>query len=103
MFGKTYEIEIQGNNPSKNSVNETVDNWETKGYVQGVIWQLSGSETYLSSKDTRIIKHRLMCDVTMEITEADRVYFKEQAYDIEVVNDVNNLGKRYQIDLKEVS
>lgn len=105
MLGKTYEIKIMTVNETENDLGEIVKNTVEKGTVQGVIWQLNGEEQYPSDKDTRIITYRMACDIDFEITEDDEIYFpiKDKTFDIEVVNDVNNLGDRYEIDLKEVS
>jgi head-tail adaptor len=117
MYGKTYTITVQETTESKNSIGEITDSWSSKGTVEGKIWMLSGNEKYKSSKDTRIIKYRLACDVpNFTINEDDRIVYEMTyafygtepdvtditRYDIEVVNDLDKLGKRYEIDLKEV-
>lgn len=103
MIGKTYPITVKELTETKNNLGETVEEWNDKDTVDGVIWQLNGKETYESDKDTRIIKHRMACDITFTITENDRIVYDNRVFDIELVNDVNNLGKRYELDLKEVS
>jgi head-tail adaptor len=124
MYGKTYQIIVQETTESKDSGGEITDSWSEKGTVRGKIYQLSGSEQYESSKDTRIIKYRMVCNKpSFEITEDDKIKKSKDNYnyaiydvnsplitneidsiyyDIEVVNDISKLGKRYQIDLKEV-
>lgn len=102
MIGKTKSITVLSHTEGTNDLGEVTQSWSEKAVVEGVIWQLSGKEQYESDKDTRIIKHRMACDITVEITENDRIEFQGTEFDIERINDVNNLGNRYQLDLKEV-
>lgn len=102
MIGKTDLITVLSHTETENALGEVIQDWTEKGTLEGVIWQLSGEEQYESDKDTRIIKYRMACDIKFEITENDRIEFQGKQLDIEVVNDVNHLGNRYEIDLKEV-
>lgn len=104
MYGKKYSITVlEDNGDTQNPIGEEVENWETKGTVNGRIWTLGGSEQYQSAKDTRIIRNRMACDSpSFTITEDNEISYNGVTYDIEVVNDIDKQGKRLEIDLKEV-
>lgn len=100
MYGKTYEITVQEKTEGKNSIGGITESWTDKGTVKGKIWMLTGEERYESARFTGIIKYRMACDIpSFEITRNERIQYDGTTYKIEVVNDVDKLGKRYQIDL----
>lgn len=102
MFGKTQIFTIEEKTEVKNNLGEAIETWSEKGTVEGVMWQLSGEEKYTSKDDDSVVEYRLAFDKTFEVTNSDRVSYNGKVYDIELVDDVNNLGKRYELDLKLV-
>jgi|SRR5690554_2629186 len=102
MYGRKYTITVEGYVKKTNAIGEEEKVWsDNKGTVKGKIWQLSGNETYMSNRDTRIVNYRTAFDKpSFEITEEDRLDYNGKKYDIEVVNDLDTRGIRLQVDLK---
>ena len=102
-YGRKYQLTIQEYTSTKNEIGENVESWTDKGTVKGKIWQLNGSESYISNKDSRVVLYRTNFDKpSFETTAEDRLIYDSNNYDIEVVNDLDQRGIKLQLDLKLV-
>lgn len=89
--------------------NEKVDNgcggwadvWSNYISSNGCIRGLKGDESFKNDKLTAESTHRLYCNI-LDIIKEDRIIFDGITFEVLFVNNVMQMGKHLQIDLKVV-
>ena len=103
MYGEIDTATLEVLTESENDLGEITESWETEDTVPARLSRLSANRRYESNRDTGIVEWRLYVDVDkvdVDIKREDhRIVYDGVTYQIESVNDVDKLGKRYQIDL----
>ena len=103
MYGEVDTATLEELTESENDLGEITESWETKDTFPARLSRLRADRRYESNRDTGIVEWKLYVDVdkvSVDIKREDhRIVYDEVTYQIESVNDVDKLGKRYQIDL----
>ena len=103
MYGEVDTATLEVLTESENDLGEITESWETEDTFPARLSRLSADRRYESNRDTGIVEWRLYVDVDkvdVDIKRKDhRIVYDGVTYQIESVNDIDKLGKRYQIDL----
>ena len=103
MYGEVDTATLEVLTESENALGEITESWATEDTFPARLSRLRADRRYESNRDTGIVEWRLYVDVdkvSVEIKREDhRIVYDGVTYQIESVNDVDKLGKRYQIDL----
>lgn len=89
-----------------NSIGEPIVNWETVHEVEGYLDLLTGDEANSSNSFIEESSHVFMLfDVTVDITNADRIYNPRSGltYEITFVDNPMELNSQYEIYCKKVA
>ena len=103
MYGEVDTATLEKLTEAKNDLGEITESWATVDTFPARLSRLSADRRYESNRDAGIVEWRLYVDVDkvdVDIKREDhRIVYDGVTYQIESVNDVDKLGKRYQIDL----
>ena len=103
MYGEVDTATLEVLTESENDLGEITESWETEDTFPARLSRLRADRRYESNRDTGIVEWKLYADVNKvdaNIKREDhRIVYDGVTYQIESVNDVDKLGKRYQIDL----
>src|SRR6056297_2310817 len=106
MYGEVADAELIGKSETENELGETIKDWDYDNPVDTFpsrLSRLDAERRYESNRYTGVVEWRLYADidkVSTEIKRTDhRIVYGGDTYKIESVNDVDKLGKRYQVDL----
>ena len=106
MYGEVGDVKLIGKSKSKNDLGEIEKTWDYDEPLEefpGRLSQLSAEQRYESNRYTGIVEWRLYADIKNVDNDIERgkyqIQYGDVVYKIESVNDVDKLGKRYQIDL----
>jgi len=86
-----HVVELQENQPTKNSLNETIDNWVTVATLRAAISTLNGREIMAANAVGAQSTHKIEVRYHPSITAEKRVLFGTRTFDI---NNVNNVDER---------
>jgi SPP1 family predicted phage head-tail adaptor len=92
-------VTIQTSTDTRNSVGEFVKSWTTSATVTGALRLLSSTDQIRAGKDNVVSTHRLYIEPAT-ITKDDQVIIDGTTYEIIYVNEMQEPGHFYQIDLR---
>ena len=103
MYGEVADATLQEYTSTENELGETIESWSDVESFPSRLSRLDAERRYESNRYTGVVEWRLYVDidkVSAEIKRTDhRIVYGGDTYKIESVNDVDKLGKRYQVDL----
>ena len=103
MYGEVADATLQEYTSTENELGETIESWSDVESFPSRLSRLDAERRYESNRYTGVVEWRLYADidkVSTEIKRTDhRIVYGGDTYKIESVNDVDKLGKRYQVDL----
>jgi len=103
MYGEVADATLQKYTSTENELGETIESWSDVESFPSRLSRLDAERRYESNRYTGVVEWRLYADidkVSTEIKRTDhRIVYGGDTYKIESVNDVDKLGKRYQVDL----
>lgn len=103
MYGEVAEATLQSYTSTENDLGETVESWSDVESFPSRLSRLDAERRYESNRYTGVVEWRLYADIDKVTTDIKRtnhrIIYGGDIYKIESVNDVDKLGKRYQIDL----
>jgi SPP1 family predicted phage head-tail adaptor len=85
------------------SVGGYTEAWTDGTAFRGRMRPLSNSERTSSDKVTVFATHRLYCDASVTLTEADRVTFDSRTFEVRAVRNPSESNHHLEIDLLEVT
>ena len=103
VYGEVNTAILEKLVEDENELGEITEEWQEKETFPARLSRLSADRRYESNRVTGIVEWRLYLDydkVSTNIKREDhRIKYNGKIYQIESVNNVDKLNKRYQIDL----
>ena len=103
MYGEVDNAELHEITVTTNDLGEEVESRTLKESFPARLHQLRADRRYESNRYTGVVEWRLYADINKVSADIKRgkyeIEYDRDTYIIESVNDVDKLGKRYQIDL----
>ena len=103
MYGEVADATLQEYTSTENELGETIESWSDVESFPSRLSRLDAERRYESNRYTGVVEWRLYADID-EVNanierDKHRIIYDNATHKIESVNDVDKLGKRYQIDL----
>lgn len=103
MRGPKTKLTLQRYSEASNGMGGFTHTWSDVKTIKGVLIAISGNERFSTSKETVYISHCFYCDYfDTAITERDRFLKGNRKFDIELINNVAEMDRNFEIALKEI-
>ena len=93
-------ITVKNLTETRGSGGQTVKTYSAGTDISGRIRKLTGAEIIVADKDAFTADYRLYCAPAEVISSGDQVEYDSKTFSVVSVNDVMEMGKHLQVDLK---
>jgi len=97
MYNKQMKIK-RLNFPTQDEIGGVVQTLSGETFAKCRIRQLAAVEMIISGRSGVVSTHRIYCSPRTKIAAKDVVVIGDNEYDVNVVQDIHELGKVYQVD-----